>query len=223
MKINKVSEAFTYFGNFSKLIQKAEKIKEAFEDFQFSSHQEQSPNGIPAPVYRLTKANYSITIRVFRIDIERAIRENASDEDFLNYTADVAERLSKLDQLMGNRVAYSNTEFVENKDKEVVTKMNELFKVKEIYEEGNADEFQLRLNHIINIGGEKVNSIIIVQDGSVTHNATKAVIPVVFINKDVNTVITNNVFRFTLSKARTLLPELMAEASRKTDVLISRL
>ena len=146
-----------------------------------------------------------------------------SDEDFLNYTADVAERLSKLDQLMGNRVAYSNTEFVENKDKEVVTKMNELFKVKEIYEEGNADEFQLRLNHIINIGGEKVNSIIIVQDGSVTHNATKAVIPVVFINKDVNTVITNNVFRFTLSKARTLLSELMAEASRKTDVLISRL
>ena len=30
MKINKVNESFTYFGNFSKLIQKAEKIKETF-------------------------------------------------------------------------------------------------------------------------------------------------------------------------------------------------
>lgn len=223
MKINKVSEAFTYFGNFSKLIQKAEKIKETFSDFQFNSFQEQSPNGIPAPVYRLTKNNYSITIRVFRIDVERAIRDDMTDEDFLNYTSDVCQRLSGLDQLLGNRVAYSNTEFVENKDKEVVTKLNGLFNVGGVYEEGNADEFQLRLNHIIDIENEKVNSIIIVQDGSVTHNATKAIIPVVFINKDVNTIISNTVFRFNLNKARTLLPELMAEANRKTNILISKL
>ena len=222
MKINKVNESFTYFGNFSKLIQKAEKIKETFSDFAFVQHQEQSPNGIPAPVYRLTKVNYSITIRVFRIDIERAIRDNDTLEDFLSYTEDVCERLSKLDQLLGNRVAYSNTEFVQDDNKEILSKLNEMFNVANVFETA-ADEFQIRLNHVSDLGNEKINSIIVLQDGSVTHNATGAIIPVMFINKDVNTVITSKTFRFTISRARTLLPDLIEESNKKTNVIISRL
>ena len=222
MKITAISNTFSFFGNFSKIITKQEQIKSAFEGFEVAVAQEQMPNGMPAPAYRIKNQNVGLTIRPFRIDIEKGVLDTEDAyQSFMDHVKSTIEKLDTLGVLMSNRIAYSCVEFIENENNETVKKLNGLFSVGNVFEE--ADEFSLRLNSVKQIGFEKINSIVQLQDGVVTNNNTKEQKKVVFVNKDINTVVQNQVVRFSLNKAFALLEDLIAEANNKTEQLISKL
>ena len=104
----------------------------------------------------------------------------------------------------------------------MLNKANTLFNVKNVYG-SDANELNIRVNHVKNIGTETFNSVLIFQDGQVTNNQTKVQTKAMFINKDINTLVSNREERFTLKDTVKYLSDMMLESKERTNNLISKL
>lgn len=223
MKVNTISNTFTLFGNFSKLLNRQNDLIKAFEAYENHVGEEQLPNGVPAKVYRFRNANTMITLRAFRIDVEFGyLNQEQTTEEFQSFVESVAQTIYKVDTVTGNRIAFSCVEFVEDPDRVVVDKLNEMFSVANVFGSA-ASEVNIRFNHVHSIGNEEYNSIILIQDGQVTNRQTQVQTKTVFINKDVNTVISNTQNRFRLNDVSTYLPDMIMESKERTNVILSKL
>lgn len=221
MKVNTISNTFSYFGNFSKAINKENELKKALSDYQCHEGADTLPNGIQAKAYRFVRENFAITLRAFRLDIEYGYNsEECSIEKFMEYADQVAKILLTVDSFKGQRIAYSCVQFVENKDGKLVANCNKKFNVEGVFG-ATAQEFNLRVNHVHQIGNEEFNSIVVIQDGQVTNNATKERTSALFINKDINTLLNNTAERFTLADTQKYLGDMILEANDRTNTLLN--
>lgn len=222
MRFFTLKNAFTMFGNFSELVTQEPAIQYAFNDYKFESREEALPTGQKTKAHLLVKGPVVITIRVFRIDIEVFANPNSTQTEFSNITTQIANKLNSIATLKGVRIGFSCAEAVENINSEVVKACNSLFHVVDVYDE-ESKEFEIRLNHVKHFDNEDYNSIILLRDGELTNNQTKEKIPVMFINKDVNTVITNNTPRFDFSKVDEYLASMMIESNARTTIMLEKI
>lgn len=217
-----IKSTFSLFGNFSKLNNRESDIRRVFDGYQIVVQQENLPNGVPAKVYRGINSNVAFTIRAYRIDIEFGfINDTITVADFIENCKTVADTMTSIDTIRGNRIAYNSVDFVVN-DGDLVPLCNKIFNVEEVFG-GQAKEINLRVNHIKVINGEEMNSVFIIQDGAVTHNQTKEKLNALFLNKDINTVAQNTTVRFDLKDVDKYLSDFVLEAEDRNKTFLSKL
>lgn len=220
MKIQTISQTYTYFGNFSKLNTKEADLRKVFEGYTAQVGKEKLPNGVEVNIYRFIKDNTAVTIHAYRIDCEYGYNNpECSSEKFIAYAEEATKKIASVESLKGQRIAYSNVEFVENGDGSVLRNSNKAFNIANVYGE-DAVELNVRVNHIKDINGEKYNSVVVMQDGKVTNNNTHEETKAVFINKDINTLITNREERFNLNDTVKYLGDMVLEANSRTKQLL---
>lgn len=220
MKVQTISQTYTYFGNFSKLNSKDAELRKAFEGYNVQTGKEKLPNGVEVNVFRFIKENTAVTIHAYRIDCEYGYNNpECSSEKFIAYAEDATKKIATIENLKGQRIAYSNVEFVENNDGAILKNSNKAFNIAGIYGE-DACELNVRVNHIKEINGEKYNSVVVMQDGKVTNNSTHEENKAVFINKDINTLIVNREERFSLENTASYLGDMILEANSRTKQLL---
>ncbi|MBS1477132.1 MAG: hypothetical protein HP024_04220, partial [Acholeplasmatales bacterium] len=209
MKVQTISQTYTYFGNFSKLNSKDAELRKAFEGYNVQTGKEKLPNGVEVNVFRVVKENTAVTIHAYRIDCEYGYNNpECSSEKFIAYAEDATKKIATIENLKGQRIAYSNVEFVENNDGAILKNSNKAFNIAGVYGE-DACELNVRVNHIKEINGEKYNSVVVMQDGKVTNNSTHEENKAVFINKDINTLIVNREERFSLENTASYLGDMI--------------
>lgn len=216
MELTIINNVYSMFGNFTQLLQKADDLKQIFEGYELTQGKEKLPNGMDAPVIRFVKDSQGFTIRVGRIDLEYANRGPEFNADnFLTVVDDIMSKVKdKFDNVFAQRIAFNQTAFIPNNNGSVIEKLNKAFNVTNIFETP-AKEFNIRLNHVKNVQNEDINTILNIQDGRVTNNNTKAEQQVVFVNTDINTLITNTVSRFRFKDATKILPDMILESNEK--------
>lgn len=220
MKVQTISQTYTYFGNFSKLNSKDAELRKAFEGYNVQTGKEKLPNGVEVNVFRFIKENTAVTIHAYRIDCEYGYNNpECSSEKFIAYAEDATKKIATIENLKGQRIAYSNVEFVENNDGAILKNSNKAFNIAGVYGE-DACELNVRVNHIKEINGEKYNSVVVMQDGKVTNNSTHEENKAVFINKDINTIIVNREERFSLENTASYLGDMILEANSRTKQLL---
>lgn len=220
MKVQTISQTYTYFGNFSKLNSKDAELRKAFEGYNVQTGKEKLPNGVEVNVFRFIKENTAVTIHAYRIDCEYGYNNpECSSEKFIAYAEDATKKIATIENLKGQRIAYSNVEFVENNDGAILKNSNKAFNIAGVYGE-DACELNVRVNHIKEINGEKYNSVVVMQDGKVTNNSTHEENKAVFINKDINTLIVNREERFSLESTASYLGDMILEANSRTKQLL---
>ncbi len=220
MKVQTISQTYTYFGNFSKLNSKDAELRKAFEGYNVQTGKEKLPNGVEVNVFRFIKENTAVTIHAYRIDCEYGYNNpECSSEKFIAYAEDATKKIATIENLKGQRIAYSNVEFVENNDGAILKNSNKAFNIAGVYGE-DACELNVRVNHIKEINGEKYNSVVVMQDGKVTNNSTHEENKAVFINKDINTLIINREERFSLENTASYLGDMILEANSRTKQLL---
>lgn len=220
MKVQTISQTYTYFGNFSKLNSKDAELRKAFEGYNVQTGKEKLPNGVEVNVFRFIKENTAVTIHAYRIDCEYGYNNpECSSEKFIAYAEDATKKIATIENLKGQRIAYSNVEFVENNDGAILKNSNKAFNIADVYGE-DACELNVRVNHIKEINGEKYNSVVVMQDGKVTNNSTHEENKAVFINKDINTLIVNREERFSLENTASYLGDMILEANSRTKQLL---
>jgi hypothetical protein len=220
MKVQTISQTYTYFGNFSKLNSKDAELRKAFEGYNVQTGKEKLPNGVEVNVFRFIKENTAVTIHAYRIDCEYGYNNpECSSEKFIAYAEDATKKIATIENLKGQRIAYSNVEFVENNDGAILKNSNKAFNIAGVYGE-DACELNVRVNHIKEINGEKYNSVVVMQDGKVTNNSTHEENKAVFINKDINTLIVNREERFSLENTASYLGDMILEANSRTKQLL---
>lgn len=220
MKVQTISQTYTYFGNFSKLNSKDAELRKAFEGYNVQTGKEKLPNGVEVNVFRFIKENTAVTIHAYRIDCEYGYNNpECSSEKFIAYAEDATKKIATIENLKGQRIAYSNVEFVENNDGAILKNSNKAFNIAGVYGE-DACELNVRVNHIKEINGEKYNSVVVMQDGKVTNNITHEENKAVFINKDINTLIVNREERFSLENTASYLGDMILEANSRTKQLL---
>ena len=220
MKVQTISQPYTYFGNFSKLNSKDAELRKAFEGYNVQTGKEKLPNGVEVNVFRFIKENTAVTIHAYRIDCEYGYNNpECSSEKFIAYAEDATKKIATIENLKGQRIAYSNVEFVENNDGAILKNSNKAFNIAGVYGE-DACELNVRVNHIKEINGEKYNSVVVMQDGKVTNNSTHEENKAVFINKDINTLIVNREERFSLENTASYLGDMILEANSRTKQLL---
>lgn len=220
MKVQTISQTYTYFGNFSKLNSKDAELRKAFEGYNVQTGKEKLPNGVEVNVFRFVKENTAVTIHAYRIDCEYGYNNpECSSEKFIAYAEDATKKIATIENLKGQRIAYSNVEFVENNDGAILKNSNKAFNIAGVYGE-DACELNVRVNHIKEINGEKYNSVVVMQDGKVTNNSTHEENKAVFINKDINTLIVNREERFSLENTASYLGDMILEANSRTKQLL---
>lgn len=222
MTVTTISNTYSYFGNFSKLNNLKNELQGAFTDYVCQEGKENLPNGVQTNVYRFSKTNTAVVIRAYRIDFEFGFNGTESEEDFIKFASEAANKINQVLGVKGQRIAFSCVEFVNNDDDVVLNKANTLFNVKNVYG-SDANELNIRVNHVKNIGTEAFNSVLIFQDGQVTNNQTKVQTKAMFINKDINTLVSNREERFTLKDTVKYLSDMMLESKERTNNLISKL
>lgn len=220
MKVQTISQTYTYFGNFSKLNSKDAELRKAFDGYNVQTGKEKLPNGVEVNVFRFIKENTAVTIHAYRIDCEYGYNNpECSSEKFIAYAEDATKKIATIENLKGQRIAYSNVEFVENNDGAILKNSNKAFNIAGVYGE-DACELNVRVNHIKEINGEKYNSVVVMQDGKVTNNSTHEENKAVFINKDINTLIVNREERFSLENTASYLGDMILEANSRTKQLL---
>lgn len=223
MKVQTISQTYTYFGNFSKLINKENELRKLFEGYNIQLGKEKLPNGIEVNVYRIIKENVAVTLHAYRLDVDYGYNSpDCSTEKFIAYADELTKMISTIDSTKGQRIAYSNVEFVDNGDGSVLKNSNKVFNIAGVYGE-EAVELNIRVNHIKDINGEKYNSVVVMQDGKVTNNTTHEEVKAVFINKDINTLISNRTERFSLTETIKYLGDMILEANSRTKQLIDNI
>ncbi len=220
MKQNIIKSTFSLFGNFSKINTREADLKKVFADYKVQVSQETLQNGMPAKVYHFVNENRAVIIRAFRIDFDFGYpTDEVTTADFQAHCDNVSKLLMSVDSIKANRIAYNSIEFIDNAEGHTVARCNEVFNITKAFGQP-AKEFNLRVNHIKHIGNEDFNSVLVVQDGAVTHNVTKEQRQVVFLNKDINTLITNTEPRFTLNKVDSYVGDLLLEAEDRTKIFL---
>lgn len=221
MKQQVIKSTFSLFGNFSKIVTREADLQKAFADYKFQSGQETLPNGMPAKVYHFVNEHKAVTIHAYRIDFDFGYpNDNITTADFQAHCEEAANTLAKVDTIKANRIAYNSIEFIDNPEGSVVAKCNELFNIANVFG-SPAKEFNLRVNHVKTINGEEFNSVLILQDGAVTHNVTKENKQVLFVNKDINTLINHQEPRFTLNKVDSYVGDLLLEAADRNNTFFN--
>lgn len=223
MNINTISQTYTFFGNFSKLNNKEDALKTKFEGYTCQIGKEKLPNGIDVNVFRFANVNKAVTIHTYRIDFEYGYNSpECNTQEFISHAEKCAKLLSEVDTLKGQRIAYSNVEFIENNEGKVISKANQLFNIASVFG-SDSDELNIRVNHKKEINGEVYNSVLIMQDGNVTNKQTNVQTQAMFINKDINTLIQNREERFNLNDTVKYLSDMILEANEHTNALISKI
>lgn len=222
MKVTTISNTYSYFGNFSKLNNLKNELQGALSGYVFQEGKENLPNGVQVNVYRFSNANSAIVIRAYRIDFEFGFNGTESEEDFIKFASESAEKINQVLGVKGQRIAFSSIEFISNEENSVLNKANKLFNIADVYG-SDANELNIRVNHVKNIGNETFNSVLIFQDGQVTNNQTKVQTKAMFLNKDINTLVNNREERFTLKDTVKYLSDMMLEAKERTNTIVSKL
>lgn len=223
MNINTISQTYTFFGNFSKLNNKEDALKAKFEGYTCQVGKEKLPNGIEVNVYRFSNVNKAVTIHTYRIDFEYGYNSpECNTQEFISHAEKCAKLIAEVDTLKGQRIAYSNVEFIENLEGKVISKANQLFNIAGVFG-SDSDELNVRVNHKKEINGEIYNSVLIMQDGNVTNKQTNVQTQAMFINKDINTLIQNREERFNLNDTVKYLSDMIIEANEHTNALINKI
>ncbi len=222
MKLTTISNTYSFFGNFSKLNNLKGEIQKAFEGYTFQEGKENLPNGVQANVYRASNVNKAVVIRAFRIDFEFGFNDTETEQDFISFVEDAAAKINLVLGVKGNRIAFSSVEFINNDENVALNKANELFNIASVYG-APANELNIRVNHVKTIGEETFNSVLIFQDGQVTNNKTGEKTKALFINKDINTLVTNQAERFTLKDTEKYLSDMMLESKERTNNLVDKI
>ncbi len=223
MNINTISQTYTFFGNFSKLNNKEDALKAKFEGYTCQVGKEKLPNGIEVNVYRFSNVNKAVTIHTYRIDFEYGYNSpECNTQEFISHAEKCTKLIAEVDTLKGQRIAYSNVEFIENLEGKVISKANQLFNIAGVFG-ADSDELNVRVNHKKEINGEIYNSVLIMQDGNVTNKQTNVQTQAMFINKDINTLIQNREERFNLNDTVKYLSDMILEANEHTNALISKI
>lgn len=224
MGVTTISETFTFFGDFLMLDGKVEELKKQFVGFTYLTCKEKLPNnGGEANIHQFRTANKSVTIRAYRIDFEYGHNSPQCDfSQFTSFVMDAVQSFSAVADLKGHRIAYSNVEFVENSKGAVKEKANKLFNIPDVF--GScSEEIHVRVNHKTTIDGEIYNSVVDMQDGSVTNKQTGSRVEAIFINKDINTLNTDTQARFDLLDAVDYVCAMYREACNRTGKLLKKL
>lgn len=220
MKHNIIKSTFSLFGNFSKLNSREADLKQAFSAYKAQVSQETLQNGMPAKVYHFVNGNKAVIIRAYRIDFDFGYpTDDVTTSDFQQHCDEASKVLASVDTIKATRIAYNSVEFIANDNGSTVAKCNEVFNISNAFGEA-AKEFNLRVNHIKHIGNEDFNSVLVIQDGAVTHNVTKEQRQVLFVNKDINTLINNNEPRFTLDKVSSYVGDLLLESEDRLNTFL---
>lgn len=223
METKTIKSTFTIFGNFSKINKRESELKKVFSDYQSRIGQETLPNGVAAKVYQFVNGNVGILIRAYRIDFEYGFQnESSTFEEMKNTFVDNSKKLLVLDSIKGTRIAYSDVQFVDNTNNVFSDKCNEAFNISNIFGSA-AKELNVRVNHVKNILGEDFNSVLMMQDGTVSHNVTKEKLSAVFINHDINSIFDNQAVRFSLDNIEQYIDELVKEASERTETFVNKI
>lgn len=97
MKIQTISQTYTYFGNFSKLNTKEADLRKVFEGYTAQVGKEKLPNGVEVNIYRFIKDNTAVTIHAYRIDCEYGYNNpECSSEKFIAYAEEATKKLRLL-------------------------------------------------------------------------------------------------------------------------------
>ncbi len=222
MNIITISNTYTFFGNFSELVQLDKELVAVFEGWKLQTGKETLSNGVQSNMFRFSNGNKTITLKAARMDFVLGFSKGDSEEGFIKFVCDAADKVNSVLGVKGQRIAFSCVEFVEDNARKVLKKLNDLFNVHGVYGTA-ANELNVRVNHIKKIKDETYNSIVVIQDGQVTNNQTKEKIGAIFINKDVNTIVSNTEERFYLKKTSKYLPIMMSESKVRTKDLLAKL
>jgi hypothetical protein len=223
MELLTISNAFTIFGNFTKLLNQKDELKKLFEDYHLQESQEQLPNGLQAPVLVFDKENKKVVVRVMRIDMAVGTREGENEEEvFLKHVEAVSKKLEGFLEKKSVRIAFNKVSFVENENNATVEKLNDKFNVKGIFTTP-AQEFSLRVNLITSLLNEDFNCIVTLQDGSVNVNKTHEQKKAVFVNLDINSLPQNQQERFDIKDAIAQVSDMMVLGKERTNQVISKL
>ncbi len=223
MEITNIKSSFIIFGDFTSMEAKEGRLQSVFNDYEFRKGTEHVGEATH-PAYSFKKSNHNITMRVNRIDIDYGFVAEEDYTKFMDYVGTVIDDLATLFTCQMNRISYVSVEFAHDDDQSMVEKCNAVFGINKAFGNGNC-EFQLRINPVKMVAGEKMNSILLVQDGKVTNNATKESHHAMFINKDINTVITSTTPRFKLDskELKKYIQEMINEGIRQSNAFLAAL
>lgn len=223
MSVATISQTYTFFRNFIKFDGKEETLQKKLKGYNYTVSKEKLPDGSIANIHRFVNANKAITIRAYRIDFEYGYNSpDCSTAEFISFVEKSAKQISSVIKLKGQRIAYSNVEFVEDVKGAVKSKACKLFNISRVFG-SNSDEIHVRLNHKTEINGEIYNSVLDIQDGTVTNKQTNVKTVAMFINKDINTLVDNREERFDLMETSKYLSNMVHEADERTKKLVKKL
>ncbi len=225
-EIVNVSATFTVFGNINRLINRIDRVKDVLSDFKCKETKETLSNGLPSSTFIFSAKNRAVILRSFRLDIQYGYRDSSetNDQEFLEFVDSIIKKLSEFVENKFNRISYSNVAFIE-KDDDVMNKFNDTFGIKNVFG-SNAQELQVRLNHVTEVSNESVNAVVLVQDGFISRKSQTEAPKresVVFINNDINTVISNREQRFTFDMAEKIITDFVMLAKERTNKVVEKL
>lgn len=223
MGVTTISETFVFFGNCQILDSKVDALKNGFIGYTYRVVKEKLSNGSEANIHVFHNVNKRVTIRAYRIDFEYGHNSPQCDfSGFTSFVVDAIQIISAVADLRAHRVGYNNVEFVEDVKGKIKSATDKLFNFPRVFG-SNAAEIKIRLNHKTKIDGEIYNSVITIEDGSVTDNNTKVESSAMFINKDINTLIDNNNVRFDLLDSVDYICNMYRESNNHTSKLLKKL
>lgn len=210
---------FSIIGNMLPFLRnRAQDFLNTFSEYEVNSKTDDLPDGTKIKSYLLKKENIALKITTERVDCQvKSGSNNKSADELFKTSCTIYKKLEAFNaELCGSRIAIVLQGFIKNNQNEAVEYFNDKMKLGKAF--GESNELHLKINNPQK-SFEMLNSVLNIDMGVATNNATKETSQILIVSIDVNTLAENKNVRFSPKQYEMFFRKLQKQVTEKLDAL----